>query len=42
MVNVIFYGKDGNKVEQGNFNNEGEARLRALALNWAYSVIAEF
>ena len=47
MILVAMYSKDKegnytNHIETENYNNEAEARLKSMALNWAYTVIAEF
>lgn len=47
MVRAIILAKDnkGNyskEVENGNYNNEKEVELRAMSLNCAYMVIAEY
>ncbi len=39
MVYVAFY-REGKQIDKGCFKSENEARLKALALNWQYSVIA--
>jgi hypothetical protein len=54
MVKVIFYGKErkyahqihkdyiNKEVDRGIFKSEDEAKLKALALNWRYMVVAEY
>ena len=48
MVKVVFYSlnketnKYDNESDRGTFKNESDARIRACAFNWAYSVIAEY